>query len=82
MGKLINLTGQRFGGLTVIGRAGNNKAGHSQCWCQCDCGEFLIVDGGSLKSGDTQSCGCLQREQNTTGIAEMLAVGHYVTQSL
>ncbi len=30
--------------------------------CLCDCGEFVIVDGRSLKAGSTKSCGCLLAE--------------------
>lgn len=28
--------------------------------CQCHCGNFFIVDGYSLRSGHTKSCGCLK----------------------
>nr|DAE82971.1 MAG TPA: Very-short-patch-repair endonuclease [Caudoviricetes sp.] len=30
--------------------------------CKCDCGNETIVDGGNLRTKNTQSCGCLQRE--------------------
>lgn len=63
MPKLKNLIGQRFGRLTVIERAENNKNGHV-CWkCRCDCGVKIVVDGGSLRNGDTKSCGCLKIEK-------------------
>lgn len=63
MGKIKDLTGQRFGRLTVIGFAG--KKNKTTLWkCQCKCGAFCNVSGGHLKSGHTQSCGCLQKEKN------------------
>lgn len=67
MGDVLNdLTGQRFGRLTVVERAedavrANGK--HRVRWlCKCDCGNYSIVDSSSLHSGNTQSCGCLKRE--------------------
>lgn len=62
MGKLIDLTGQRFGRLVVIGRAGTDKYGNALWLCQCDCGSFLIVRGSHLQHKATQSCGCIRRE--------------------
>ena len=57
-----DLTGMKFGRLTVLKRVENNKHGQA-CWlCKCSCGNEIVVVGGSLKSGLTQSCGCLQRE--------------------
>ena len=50
--KLIDLIGQKFGRLTVIERAKNK--GKKTCWkCRCDCGNFCVIAGHELKSGDT-----------------------------
>lgn len=55
-----DLTGQRFGRLTVLERAGG---GHSVTWkCQCDCGGMAIVSSSHLTHQDTKSCGCLRKE--------------------
>lgn len=62
MGRLIDLTGQRFGRLTVLERAGKDKFGSIGWLCRCDCGEETVVFGKNLRSGHTQSCGCLERE--------------------
>lgn len=62
MSTMINLIGQKFGKLTVIKRKGKNKWGNYKWLCRCDCGNKIITNGGSLKSGNTQSCGCLQKE--------------------
>ena len=59
---VIDITGQRFGRLTVIERAGSTQAGLA-CWrCHCDCGNEIIVRGHDLRQGKTQSCHCWQRE--------------------
>lgn len=64
--KLIDLTGQRFGRLTVEKRWGSyeDDGGHTiPTWlCICDCGRKSIVLGSALKQKNTQSCGCLRRE--------------------
>jgi len=62
MGKLIDLTGQRFGRLVVIERA-ENKGGHAGWLCQCNCGKDVIVSSSSLRRGLSQSCGCKRREE-------------------
>ena len=64
MGKLIDLTGQRFGRLTVIERA-KNEGGYPTWRCECDCGKNLIVRGNHLRNGETRSCGCLYHETFT-----------------
>lgn len=61
--KLIDLTNRRFGRILVLRRAPNG-AGHHPYWvCRCDCGSETIKMGQHLKSGRTQSCGCLRRER-------------------
>lgn len=57
MPKLKDLTGQRFGKLTVIERAPN--IGKLTAWkCRCDCGSETIKKAVNLTSGKTKSCGC------------------------
>lgn len=63
MGKFIDLTGQRFGRLSVISRAENDKNGNVRWLCLCDCGNEVIVSTKSLKNGHTKSCGCLHAEK-------------------
>lgn len=64
MAKLMDLTGQTFGRLTVISR-GPNKRTSAAWWCQCNCGnpELILVLGTYLRNGNTKSCGCLQKEK-------------------
>lgn len=60
--KLKDLTGQRFGRLIVKERVPNNK-GKTKWLCVCDCGGTAVVQGGNLTSGNTVSCGCVQKER-------------------
>jgi hypothetical protein len=59
MGKFVDLTGQKFGRLTVIERAGRDKNRNTLWLCKCDCGGETITRGDALKNGKTKSCGCL-----------------------
>jgi hypothetical protein len=58
------MLGLKFGRLTVVARAPSTKngAGRWVCGCDCDAKARKIVRGDSLRSGSTQSCGCLRRE--------------------
>ena len=50
----INLTGQKFGRLTVIKRSYPNSKFRNAMWlCKCDCGKEKIVSSVNLKSGGT-----------------------------
>ena len=62
MGRRLELEGQRFGRLVAIDRAGKKCNGHL-CWiCRCDCWSYTVSTGIHLKSGHTQSCGCIRAE--------------------
>lgn len=58
-----DLTGQRFGMLTVVERVENTRVGKAKMtrvtWrCKCDCGGESIVTALNLTSGNSNSCGC------------------------
>jgi len=54
-----DLTGQRFGSLTVLFKTDSmDKQGSAYYQCHCDCGENKVIRGQSLKTGLTKSCGC------------------------
>jgi len=55
---IINLTGQKFGLLTVE-KLSRIRKGHAMWLCKCDCGTIKEVQAGNLKSGETKACGCL-----------------------
>lgn len=64
----IDITGQKFGRLTVLkmvdrpeekeGKTGNG----AWCECKCECGNTIITKASWLKTKGVQSCGCLRRE--------------------
>lgn len=55
------MTGLKFFRLAVISKAGTIKG--KLAWnCVCECGTNLVVLGESLRSGNSKSCGCLQKE--------------------
>ena len=58
-------TGKRFGRLIVIDL--HERATPTKWLCKCDCGNKIIVSGNNLKSGNTQSCGCLFKEVHKIG---------------
>jgi hypothetical protein len=62
MGKLIDLTGQRFGKLVVVRKSEErSKIDNNIQWdCLCDCGKIIKVITYSLTSGHTKSCGCIK----------------------
>jgi hypothetical protein len=60
-----DLTGQVFGRLMVqkfVGRQGE-RGDRYMFECVCQCGTTKVVSAGNLRSGSTNSCGCLQKEQ-------------------
>lgn len=64
-----NLTGRTFGRLEVIRfveHLRRRNGTHVYKWqCRCACGAERVVVAGDLKSGHTQSCGCLNRERTS-----------------
>jgi hypothetical protein len=56
------MVSQRFGWLIVDGIATRRTTRGDVYWrCSCRCGRSIEVIGHNLKSGNTQSCGCLIR---------------------
>lgn len=67
MPKLIDLTGHRFGRLTVLTASDKRDSSGNVYWkCACDCGAFTVVQGRSLRTKDdsrrVESCGCKHRD--------------------
>lgn len=69
---MIDHTGQKFGALTVISRAGTRNSQVLWC-CRCLCGKFCDVVGSELRSGSTVTCGCKRTEKQQAQIARMHA---------
>jgi hypothetical protein len=62
--KANDLTGKRFGKLTVLRRVENNP-GKTRWVCRCDCGKEISVIVSNLTTNHTKSCGCYNVEQAT-----------------
>lgn len=59
-----DLTGKRFGNLTVIRNIGKDKHGNRLWECSCDCGnKSSVYRAKDLNIGKYKSCGCLSKRQ-------------------
>jgi hypothetical protein len=54
--------GMRFERLLVLFRVENDRHKQARFLTVCDCGREHVLNGSSLLSGRTRSCGCLKRE--------------------
>jgi len=70
--RIKDITGQTFGKLTVIKRAGHNRSGAMMWLCECSCGGKKVINGVYLRNGHTRSCGCLNKFQ--PGLGNMRAL--------
>lgn len=65
--QILDLTGKRFGKLTVIERdfERQKKVGSTGAYwkCKCDCGNIVIISSTHLVRGKTKSCGCFLKEK-------------------
>jgi len=77
MGTKLNLTGKKYGKLTVIKEA-PKKNGSIMWYCSCECGKSLITMTNSLRMGKTKSCGCVRWE---TAIKNKSHITHGMTDS-
>lgn len=66
MASPIDIVGIRFGRLVAI-KDVKKRCGKRLrlfCQCKCDCGRVTVVEKGAIKSGATQSCGCLRIDKS------------------
>ena len=73
MPAFIDLSGMRFGKLTVLERDKTHygRGDHTYWICKCDCGKTTRVRPDALKSGSVVSCGCYH-----SGISSKIAKKH------
>lgn len=60
--KRIDLTGQVFDRLTVLGPAEPSTDGRVRWWCLCSCGVKKAMRARTLRDGNARSCGCKRAE--------------------
>ncbi|MBQ7922995.1 MAG: transcriptional regulator [Clostridia bacterium] len=66
-----DLTGRRYGKLTVTHLAKQLESGKTSWFCQCDCGNQCVVTAYSLHYSKRKSCGCLHREAETGNTVDL-----------
>lgn len=76
----IDITGKRFGRLTVIEFDGKGNDGQARWKCVCDCGTITFSSSGNLRSGRMKSCGCLRRENGVSHAKSMTKHGQHDTR--
>lgn len=59
--KRLNLVGQVFDRLTVVGDAAGDLRGNSMWVCHCSCGSTVVVSASNLRRKGPHGCGCLNR---------------------
>ena len=77
-GKIVDLTGMRFGNLTVLGLSKKRDRRNLILWdCKCDCGNMVSYRGGKLRATDSKSrrvsCGCRCPFPLSNGVSEVTA---------
>jgi len=83
--RIADLTGKVFGRLTVLRKADGRSGNNSFLWeCKCSCGnaDAVVVPTDRLKSGETQSCGCLHIDTAAARTADMRAKTHIAGTNL
>lgn len=68
--RVHDLTGQRFGRLTVIGIDEGKQTKKTYWICQCDCGKISSHRSDGLLAGTIKSCGCYKSEQDAIRVAK------------
>jgi hypothetical protein len=76
MPRLIDITGQRFGRLTVVAKS-PSRGKQTRWMCVCNCGREVTVWKTAITSGAQVSCGCYMRERAAQVVAE-----HSVTHGM
>lgn len=64
--KRMDITGEVYGFLTVLGEGPRNGCGKRQWLCRCECGIQKVVNHSHLRGGRIVSCGYHQRRQLAT----------------
>lgn len=82
--KIKDLTGQRFGKLSVLGHT-DERQDRSVVWsCQCDCGATFKRPSRRLLAGLTKSCGCLRTDAGRRAIRDVTGkqIGNFTVLSM
>lgn len=82
-GNFIDETGKQYGRLIVIQNLHKkDKDNRNLFLCQCSCGNLVEVSGHHLRSGNTRSCGCLQKEKALETLKTKTKLGDSIGKDL
>lgn len=70
MPRVKDITGEKFGRLTVERRVENSKFNAAQYLCRCECGNSIVVNSNALRTGHTKSCGCKRKESTSAWLKQ------------
>lgn len=70
MADRMNLTGKRFGYLTVLHEIPSSSKGNVMWLCKCDCGNETTATSNKLSCGGKLSCGCLRIERRKAALTK------------
>jgi hypothetical protein len=65
MSAIVVLAGDQYGRLTILREGDRLQKSYGALrtfWCECSCGQTVLVPLRSLRTGDSRSCGCLREE--------------------
>ena len=62
-----DMIGVKCGRLTVMAFDHKDGRGEAYWRCRCECGNEKVVSGNKLRTGNTKSCGCMQKEHRLEG---------------
>lgn len=78
MKRVHDLTGQKFGRLTVVGIDESKQTRKTYWICECECGNVISARSDDLQGGGTRSCGCYKRESDKNNIKNVPAYQKYL----
>lgn len=70
MARIKDLTNQKFNKLLVLEATDKRSCGNVVWKCLCDCGNITYVAGCRIRSGNTKSCGCLNKDKRIQRIQD------------
>ena len=66
--RINDISGQKFGKITVLKPTERRQSSNVVWECQCDCGRLVYSTGTNLRAGRTKSCGKCNKATDITGL--------------
>ncbi len=68
--KSVDLSGKKFGKLTVIQKTDTKRKGSYLWLCQCECGQTILLESYKIRRELVKSCGCSRKGKNTKDLTK------------